>query len=226
MTRYLIRATLRQTPSIAALGKLLLPDDPSARADAEHRLVWSLFAGDPDRRRDFLWRSERPGQFLILAPTEPAVSEVLQTEVKAFEPALTPGDRLQFCLRANATRSHRDQAGQRGVRGKRADVVMSALYPVPHEARASTRSAVIESAGRAWLGQQSERSGFRLIGEPAVDSYHMLSIPRGEAKIEIGMLDFEGLLEIRQPDVFLRMLYHGFGRAKAFGGGLMLIRRV
>lgn len=225
MSRYLIRATLRQTPSIAALGRLLLPDDPSARADAEHRLVWSLFAGDPDRRRDFLWRSEKPGRFIVLAASEPTENEVLETEVKPFDPALSPGDRLHFLLRANATRAHRDMAGADGARGKRADVVMSALYPIAQEARAGARSEVIETAGREWLGRQADQSGFRLIGGPAVDSYHTLRMPRGRKSIEIGMLDFEGLLEVREPDLFLRALVHGFGRAKAFGGGLMLIRR-
>lgn len=225
MTRYIIRASLRQTPSIAALGRLLLPDDSSGRVNAEHRLVWSLFAGAPDRRRDFLWRSERSGQFLILAPTEPAVSEVLEIEIKKFDPALAAGDRLQFRLRANATRSHRDKADQRGVRGKRADIVMSALHPLPRAARPVARSAVIESAGGAWLDRQAERSGFRLLGKPFVDSYQMLRIPRGDRTIAIGMLDFEGLLEVTEPNLFLQSLYHGFGRAKAFGGGLMLIRR-
>lgn len=226
MTRYLIRATLRQTPSIAALGRLLLPDDFSARVDAGHRLVWSLFAGAPDRRRDFLWRSEQPGRFLILAPSEPAASEVLETEVKTFEPALAAGDRLQFRLRANATRSHRDQTSQHGTRGKRADVVMSALHPLPATARTDARSALIESAGRAWLGRQADRSGFRLIGTPSIDSYQTLRIPRGETTIAIGMLDFGGVLDVSDPDLFFQALYHGFGRAKAFGGGLMLIRRL
>jgi len=42
---YLSRLTLSRAPSAAAL-------------DAHHRLLWSLFSDDPDRRRDFLWREE------------------------------------------------------------------------------------------------------------------------------------------------------------------------
>ena len=34
-----------------------------------------------------------------------------------------------------------------------------------------------------------------------------------------------GLAEVTYPETFLARLYAGFGRAKAFGNGLMLIRR-
>jgi CRISPR system Cascade subunit CasE len=39
------------------------------------------------------------------------------------------------------------------------------------------------------------------------------------------VLDFEGVLEVTDPVRFLAALANGFGRARAFGCGLMLIRR-
>ena len=38
-------------------------------------------------------------------------------------------------------------------------------------------------------------------------------------------LDFDGLLEVREPAAILPSIARGFGAAKAYGCGLMLIRR-
>ena len=38
-------------------------------------------------------------------------------------------------------------------------------------------------------------------------------------------LDFEGILTVRDPDSFLAAIARGFGAAKSYGCGLMLIRR-
>ena len=37
-------------------------------------------------------------------------------------------------------------------------------------------------------------------------------------------LDFDGVLELSNPDTFLAGVERGFGAAKAYGCGLMLIR--
>ena len=41
-----------------------------------------------------------------------------------------------------------------------------------------------------------------------------------------GVMDFSGMLEVKDPARFLTQLAQGFGRARAFGCGLMLIRRI
>ncbi len=40
-----------------------------------------------------------------------------------------------------------------------------------------------------------------------------------------GVLDYEGVLTVEDPVLFLSALTVGFGRARAFGCGLMLVRR-
>jgi CRISPR system Cascade subunit CasE len=219
---FLIRASLKQDASIASIASLLLPAEPAARVGAAHRLVWSLFAGDAARKRDFLWREDTANNFYILAPQLPAESAIFDVQSKPFAPHLTEGDFLQFSLRANATRAYKPAGSQ--ARGKRADVVMARLYAA--EDRAAARPAVIQEAGAAWLAAQGARHGFSLSGAPAVDGYARLRLPRaGTGKIDISTLDFSGVLKITDPAAFLRALYHGFGHAKAFGCGLMLIRR-
>ena len=68
---WLSRARLREDACVAALARLLVPEAASARPAAAHRLVWSLFADGPDRRRDFLWREEAPGRFMTLSRRPP-----------------------------------------------------------------------------------------------------------------------------------------------------------
>jgi CRISPR system Cascade subunit CasE len=218
----LIRARLKRHPSIASIASLLLPNEASARAGASHRLVWSLFAADPDQKRDFLWREDKEKTFYILSPQAPCTSEIFDVDMKPFAPDLAPGDFLQFSLRANATRAVKPP-GSRG-RGKRADIVMAHL-PNPNE-RAPARARIIVDAGTAWLKAQGEKHGFSLPAQPRVDGYETLKIPRpGGPNIRISTLDFDGILQVTDPALFNAALLRGFGHARAFGCGLMLIRR-
>ena len=69
--------------------------------------------------------------------------------------------------------------------------------------------------------------GFTLLGDIVVDGYDRVAMPRQSGKPAVfGVLDMSGVLEITDPERFLAKLRQGFGRARAFGCGLMLIRRV
>jgi CRISPR system Cascade subunit CasE len=222
---FLSRARLRRDNSVTAIAPLLLPEDSTARLLAAHRLVWSLMSDGPGRARDFLWREEQQGAFLILAP-RPAAADGGLFDVcsKPWEPNLRAGDRLGFLLRANPTVAV--SAGP-GVRGKRRDVVGYALRDVVSGTRAAARPAAIVEAGRDWLTRQSIRAGFATTCEPLrIDGYDTVRIPRDGARpIEFGRLEFEGVLEVTDPSAFLAAVVGGFGRARAFGCGLMLLRR-
>lgn len=246
---YLSRARLRRDAPAAALRALLVPTESSARTAAGHRLVWTLFADAPDRERDFLWRESEPGLFYILSRRVPEDRHGLFSldEPRPFEPALASGDRLAFALRANATVA---RGGGPGRRGKPCDIVMDALHGVPPADRARERRRVVGEVARRWLASQGERAGFALParrdegpvaaspasggGAPAGDDgdwpvrvlgYHALDLERRGAPARIGVLELEGVLEVRDPGAFVAALGRGFGRAKAFGCGLMLVRR-
>ena len=64
-----------------------------------------------------------------------------------------------------------------------------------------------------WVGSMLKRLG------------SSVQILQGLAPIRFSVLDFTGVLEVRDPAAFLAAIARGFGRAKAFGCGLMLIRR-
>lgn len=189
--------------------------------DVHHRLIWSIFADDACRRRDFLWRRDGKGRFFTLSHRRPQPHALFETpEVKAFAPALASGDRLSFILRANATR---DRA--RATQNRRVDLVMDLMKDVPLPERASARPQLAEQAANDWFARQGSAHGFRPTAL-TVESYTTAVVPRQNQKpARFGFLDLSGSLEVLDPIVFSERLGNGFGRARAFGCGLMLIRR-
>lgn len=216
---FLSRLTLSRSADMAALGQILNPAHEGRRMDAHHRLIWAAFAGDPDARRDFLWREMGQGAFLVLSPRPPQPTPVFDPpEVTPFEPDLRAGDQLAFVLRANATRTVTGADGRK----RHLDVVMEALHPLPKgQHRAEARMDLAQAAGTAWLEGQGARAGFVPVA-PLVRAYRVLEPRKGH---RYGVIDLEGRLEVTDPAAFLARLAQGFGRAKAFGCGLMLLRR-
>ncbi len=222
MTRYLSRLRLSHSPSARALAPLLMPSEAGHRRSAAHNLLWSVFADGPDRKRDFLWRQEDDNSFLTLSARPPASSELFEPhQIKPFAPVLAVGDRLEFRMRANATRMKRG--------GARVDVVMDALYALPGEERAEKRMDLATSAGTDWLSRQGGHAGFGVL-DAVVEDYSVELLPghRGPRKgqPQFGIIEVAGRLEVTDPAIFLDYIGKGFGRAKAFGCGLMLVRRL
>ena len=229
-TLYLSRARLRRDASVKTLLPLLLGDgrNDGGAQQPGHHLVWSLFADAPDRRRDFLWREMERGTFLMLSVRKPQDRHALFDidEPKLFAPALAPGDRLRFSLRANpVVRRRRDPAH---LRSAKHDVVMDALRTRSSGERAEHRLSAIQEQGFAWLQRQAKRAGFEVRSDDVeIDGYqqHRLGRRRPASPMWFSTLDFDGLLEVREPAAILPSIARGFGAAKAYGCGLMLIRR-
>ncbi|MFC7705587.1 type I-E CRISPR-associated protein Cas6/Cse3/CasE [Plastorhodobacter daqingensis] len=231
MSLFLSRLTLSNEPSVAALKRLIDPEERGRAQDAHHRLLWSAFAGDANAPRDFLWRAEGNGVFFVLSRRRPADSPFFRLpEVKEFAPALSPGDRLEFVLRANATRTRKtgEMTASGKERRKHDDVVMHAIRDLPKGERAEARMAAAETAGRAWLDGQGSRSGFK-VERAEVADYSVVALPdhRGPRKRQpqFGVLDLSGVIRVEDPVLFIDSMAQGFGRAKSFGHGLMMIRR-
>ena len=222
---YLSRLVLSRDPGVSALNALLDPAEHGQKLDAHHRLIWSAFSGDPKSTRDFLWREEGQGVFLVQSREPPQASPFFEpVEVRDHAPDLRVGDRLAFLLRANATRDLRGKNRSR----KRVDVVMNLLHDVPREQRNERRMDMAAQAAEDWLTGQGARAGF-LCNRVQVQDYSAITLPghRGRRKgaPRFGILDMTGEITLTEPDAFLAKLVQGFGRAKSFGCGLMLIRR-
>ena len=104
---------------------------------------------------------------------------------------------------------------------------MDRLHGTPRGERAPHRPEAMSVAGHGWLAAQCERAGFRLVGPARADGYDQVRVRRGRGRSDacFSVLDLEGVLEVDDPALFLKALARGFGKAKAWGCGLMLIRR-
>ena len=231
---YLTRARLNLRASGGALTALLCPRDADVALDIHHRLIWSLFPAG-GRRRDFLWRATRRTEFLVLSRRRPCHNDFFEpVQMKTFEPNLAVGDRLRFTLRVNATK-HRlaRRAGPGGPAGHRTDIVTDALLTlreqrrhvdeqghVPEDERRATEKAVATQ----WLARQGEKSGFA-VERIDVESCLRRHLRRpGCRDATIGIMNLTGVVRLTGVEAFTSRLHDGFGRARAFGCGLMLIR--
>ena len=157
------------------------------------------------------------GSFIVLAETG---SHSSASALTAFDPDLRAGDQLSFVLRANATRDKRQGQG----RSTRVDVVMDLLHDLPQAERSNKRLALAGDAATEWMTRQGATKGFTLK-HLAVEDYNVQRIPRGRKTATLGVLELSGVIELTEPAVFLTAMASGFGRAKGWGCGLMLIRR-
>ena len=105
---------------------------------------------------------------------------------------------------------------------------MDALRSHAKGERAVQRVEIIREQGFSWLERQGTKAGFRIgSADVAVDGYEQHRISRaGSAPAMLySTLDFEGTLIVSDPVTLVSAIAHGFGAAKAYGCGLMLIRR-
>ncbi|MFG6665755.1 type I-E CRISPR-associated protein Cas6/Cse3/CasE [Halomonas sp. HNIBRBA4712] len=218
------------------LSRAELFDVLEGGAYTAHQLLWRLFPGVPKGERPFLFRQEMEEdangksaglpRFYVGSDRPPEPVEGFEVQCKSFAPQLAKGDRLAFRLRANPTVAK--PAGH-GQRSRRADVLMDARYPFPKGERTSQPCvAAMDAAARHWLDSRAEDFGFTLPVTPEVGAYrqHALGKNEGGQPIRYSSVDYEGLLEVTDPARLNEALKHGIGRARAFGCGLLLLRRV
>ena len=189
-----------------------------------HQQLWDLFSDHPDRRRDFLFRLESradsPKIYTLSHRLPRRDTPLWRVEAKPFRPVLEPGDRLRFALRANPTVKQN---------GKRRDVVMVARRRLQDDETnhdpLPPRNVLAQDEGQQWLEARAERWGFQPEDSVQVDGYQLHALPGKGFKARIATCDFAGFLTVVDPDTFRRHLEQGFGPAKGFGCGLMLLAR-
>ena len=177
----------------------LLPRD----AYALHRLVWRFFPGMGKRR--FLYRADyAPGgaRLCMLSPLPPQCPDDLPQDrlcCAAVPPDFHRARDYRFCLRANPTKRS----------------------PEPHGRRLPLTG---DDELLRWLRRKGEQGGF-LPGEDvrAVPEAPLPFCKPGCAPALHHSVQFCGSLSVLDPETFRRAREHGFGSAKSFGFGLMLL---
>ncbi len=198
-----------------------------------HTLIWDMFGDDPDRKRDFLFRTqydESLPSFFVVSSREPENRyDVWSIQPKQYDPVLEQGQQLSFMLRANPVRTKTDE----NKKQKRHDVVMDVKKRLESEGIPShsrpIESDIVQKAGFAWLATRSESYGFSIQeGMVRADGYlqHRLKKPHGSHEVKFSTIEFSGLLTVEDPIRVVEMLFQGIGPAKGFGCGLMLVKPV
>ena len=226
---YFTRARLKPQNSVAALTPVLFSNN-KIEPHAGKALVWSLFADADNRKRDFLWRwdsgspGKLKGEFLILSSRTPNDAHSLfNLESKEFSPSLSLGDRLAFRLRANAVIRKVTPGKKHSIKH---DIVMNAL-PDNKRLRKDARWQAIVETGTQWIIRQLAAAGAEADSKNVlVDGYEQHKVPTGPRKsIEFSTLDFDGILTVKDPIRLMEVMSCGIGSSKAYGCGLLLIRR-
>lgn len=211
----------------------------------EHQWLWHFFPGEPEAKRDFLFRRrDQDGvpRFYIVSQRPPqGVGPAWQVQSRDYAPQLQAGQWLEFELRANPVVTH-----SRTGKSQRHDVIIEAkkvllaarglkkwddwkMERLDQDGHPDPRPELYQLAlehGGHWLEKRGPSHGFALaLDSLAVDGYQQ---QRGQARgIQFSSVDFKGLLQVTNPETFVtKALTQGLGRAKAFGCGLMLVRRV
>lgn len=186
---------------------------------AMHQWLWELFPGVD--RRNFLYRREELQGgfcFYLLSVAAPVQQHAFfEIATRPFSPALEEGTRLRFSLRANPVVCKN---------GKRHDVLMDVKHALRQSATEHQQCWEHQQhAALDWLHRQGERTGFRLE-QATVDAYRQQQMSRVRSRdtIQFSSVDFGGTLVVTRPGDFQAQLEQGFGKARAFGCGLMLIK--
>ncbi|ELY2859263.1 type I-E CRISPR-associated protein Cas6/Cse3/CasE [Cronobacter sakazakii] len=182
-----------------------------------HQWLWELFPGVAQRQ--YLYRRETLQNgfcFYLLSASAPERTHPLfEIQMRPFAPALDEGTTLRFSLRANPVVTRN---------GKRHDVLMNAKREWQLNQKQGALWTMQEQAALAWLDAQGEKGGFRL-SQACVAAYRQQQVvkKRGEL-IQFSTVDYEGALIVTDPARFIARLHEGFGKCRAFGCGLMLIK--
>lgn len=221
------------------LSKINLCNSPQGReqlvrlgrngAYAAHQLLWKLFP--ETEKRDFLFREEQElngfPEFFVLSQRLPiSMPQLFNVQTKPFAPRLGVGDRLAYKLRVNPTICLKSPSGK----SQRHDVLMHAKSQAKEEGLddpVTIQERMTQSA-QDWLADthRLSRWGIQLDMHPDVECYMQHQVTQGKGrKIRFSSVDLQGVLTITEPEHFTAALCSGLGRAKAFGCGLMLVRR-
>ena len=210
----------------------------------EHQWLWRFFPAPPGTARDFVFRRqdvEGLPRFYVVSQRRPAsVTGAWEVQSRDYRPQIPAGSHLRFELRANPVISRSSGGG-----AKRHDVVMDAKLRLlaarglPNwEAWRPDRTTVdglpdprpplyelVHQTCADWLSRRAVRHGFSL-DESSVNAAAYQQHLGKHGHLHFSTVDLAGELTVTDSGLFAAALVTGIGRAKAFGCGLLLVRRV
>jgi len=187
-----------------------------------HQDLWTLFPGQDDKARSFLFRVEQQQAGVgasILMQSEMAPSarneHVNLLDTREYPLTVIKNQRLRFLLVANPVKTIKDQQERKNKKG----VIKSNRVPL-----------IKEEDQQNWIERklQSLVQLDSLLIRPCSPLYFY---KKDEQKRKgyggkIVPVAFEGVLTVQEPDKFIEQVKQGIGPAKAFGCGLLSLARI
>jgi CRISPR system Cascade subunit CasE len=205
------------------LSRVEIPWDFARNPYEFHRHLWRLFPGEAretrgngdEARQGFLFRVEenqpsRSARLLVQSrrvPETAAGMTLLGT--REFNPQPVAGQRLAFLLTANPVKTITD-AEREAKPGKKSEKCRVPL--------------IQEEAQRDWLARKL--AGAADVEGADVLPHAPLHFRKGNRGGKVVTVSYEGTLRVIDPAALAARLENGIGPAKAFGCGLLLVRRI
>lgn len=209
-----------------------------------------------ENTQDQLGQERHLPLYYVLSVEKPvSESPIFKIDTKPFSPSLSGGYRLVFKLRANPTVARKVEGKKNSskhdvVMDAQRQYLVSAckerglsytekksdlrklLQSHPDYQRQESRiqlqnalDAAIETAAVDWIKKRGVTHGYELNSVEAT-GYRWNALPEKDRSAGFSSMDYEGVLTVENPDLFRQMLVSGLGPSKAFGCGLMLVRRI
>lgn len=197
----------------------------------DHQMLWQLFPDDPDAKRDFLYRKEIKGSYpvyYIVSKRIPVSGESLfHIETKEYTPKIRKEQIYSFCLRVNPVIAKKEENCKNS---KRHDIWMNAWREGMSRGFVGEKlTEFITTQAKQWLVNRGERLGFSISQNDIIlEGYtrHRFFDNKMKRAINIGVLDYCGTIQVTDEKIMLNTLFNGIGKSKAFGCGLLLIKRI
>lgn len=205
------------------LSRVEIPWEFSRNPYNLHRQLWRLFPGEEketrskgeELRQGFLFRIEdnptgRPARLLVQSRRAPeTASGVALLGTREIQPQPVAGQRLAFLLTANPIKTITD-AQRDAKQGKKTEKCRVPL--------------IKEENQREWIARKLASAGE--IEAVNVLPHAPTYFRKGNRGGKLATVTFEGVLRVSDPTLMTELLVNGVGPAKAFGCGLLLVRRL
>ncbi len=205
------------------LSRVEIPWEFARNSYDLHRQLWRLFPGEEketrsngeELRQGFLFRIEdnptgRPARLLVQSRRAPeAASGVVLVGTREIQPHPIAGQRLAFLLTANPVKTITD-AQRDAKQGKKSEKCRVPL--------------IKEEDQREWITR-------KLANACEIEAANVLPhapiyFRKGNRGGKLVTVTFDGVLRVSEPIRMTELLGNGIGHAKAFGCGLLLVRRL
>jgi len=198
----------------------LTEQNPNEYIYERHQQVWSLFPSEPFKKeRDFIYFFYKKAIYMVSQkkPLSPSEGE-FEIQTKNYNPSLDleVGRSLCFDVRLNA---------QICRNNKKISVMTAFANDLKRQGWESefNWNFIAYEAIKTWFEKRIDTLGFSIIFHEIV-SFHFNKLKKpGNSKIWFNSIDVKGFLKITNMELFLKSLYYGIGRSRAFGCGLILI---